>query len=123
MRKDIYDKLVAYKENGSAQDNLIPEYQRCLDRLIHNGRRNGLHLSEDTREKVKAIKKQVSELTLQFSKNLGEENTVLLFTAEELDGMVPSFLEGLEKVGITIHTIQSERYIYVILDHLSFFDP
>ena len=40
----------------------------------------------------------MSELTLQFSRNLGEENTVLLFSAEELDGMPSNFLEGLEKV-------------------------
>ncbi|CAG7724695.1 unnamed protein product [Allacma fusca] len=97
MRKDVFDKLVEYRDNYSHSDNLSPEYQRCLDRLIHTGRRNGLHLSEDVREKVKAIKKQVSELTLQFSRNLGEENTVLLFSAEELEGMPATFLEGLEK--------------------------
>jgi Zn-dependent oligopeptidase len=41
MRKDIFDKLVDYKENYCAGDNLSPEYARCLDKLIHNGRRNG----------------------------------------------------------------------------------
>jgi thimet oligopeptidase len=58
----------------------------------------GLHLSQEIRDKVKVIKKRISELSLQFSRNLGEENSVLLFSEEELSGMPYSFLEGLVKV-------------------------
>jgi len=97
MRKDVFEKLVEYKDNFSEKDNLRPEYARCLDRIIHNGRRNGLHLSQEIRDEVKAIKKRTSELTLQFSRNLAEENSSILFDPEDLGGMPYSFIQNLPR--------------------------
>jgi len=41
-------------------------------------------LSKDLQDKVKGIKKRMSDLSIDFSKNLNEENTVLEFTEEDL---------------------------------------
>ncbi|KAK2569551.1 Thimet oligopeptidase [Acropora cervicornis] len=82
MRKDVFDNLVTFKENN--KDPLTPEASRVLDRLIKLGRRNGLHLPEEIQAEIKAIKNRLSNLSIDFSKNLNEENTILEFSNEDL---------------------------------------
>ncbi|CAD5116270.1 DgyrCDS5177 [Dimorphilus gyrociliatus] len=95
MRQDVFDSLVAVEKN--LKQPLTGEDERYLSKLIKFGKRNGLHLAEDVQKQIKEIKQRMSAISIDFSKNLGEEDTVLLFTKEEMAGAADDFLESLDK--------------------------
>jgi len=48
---------------------------------------------------VKGLKNEISMLSLEFGKNLGEEKTELHFDEGELKGMEPGFFSTLKNVS------------------------
>ncbi|XP_077331996.1 thimet oligopeptidase isoform X2 [Lithobates pipiens] len=96
MREDVYKRLEHLK-SVLPPDSLKPEAERLLERLIKLGQRNGLNLSSELQQKIKDIKKKISTLSIDFSKNLNEDITFLPFTREELGGLPDDFLNSLEK--------------------------
>ncbi|KAK2705101.1 hypothetical protein QYM36_017217 [Artemia franciscana] len=115
LRKDIFDRLVALV-NKVDITALKPEAKRFLERLVKEGRRNGLHLEESQRERIKEMQKRMSDLSLTFGKNLNEDTTKLHFSAEELDGLPDDFLEALDKdeEGKYVVTLQYPHYFPVL---------
>lgn len=94
MRQDVFDKLLILEKK---QEKLQPEANRFLERLIKLGKRNGLHLPQDVQKEMKTLKSRMNDLCIQFNKNLNEENTVLEFTDEELEGLTDDFINSLAK--------------------------
>ena len=96
MRLDVFARIDALAGNPAALAGLSAERQRWVERTLRDKRRLGLHLEEDARKQVEDLKKRISELSIKFQQNLGEVDTKLYFTKEELAGMPEDFLSGLK---------------------------
>ena len=119
MRTDIFQRLCELEEkvkNGEFQ--ITSEEKRFLEHEILDGKRNGLHLGPEIRFEIEQIKKRLSKLSIDFSTNIAEENTVLHFTKEELSGCQEDLVESLEKTedGKYKVTLQYPHYIPVMRD-------
>jgi metallopeptidase MepB len=100
MRLDVYQAKADAERNIKASgdwEKLSLEEQRLVDKMILDGTRAGLALPEKEREELKKIKQELSQLCLEFSKNFNEENAVITFTAEELEGVPKDVISGYTK--------------------------
>ncbi|KXN88219.1 Thimet oligopeptidase [Leucoagaricus sp. SymC.cos] len=100
MRLDVFKAKVAAQKNlkeSGEWDKLSPEQQRLVEKLILDGTRAGLALNDADREKLKELKKELSQTCLDFSKNFNEENGVITFTLEELKGVPNDVVSGYTK--------------------------
>ncbi|XP_047661202.1 neurolysin, mitochondrial isoform X2 [Tachysurus fulvidraco] len=95
MRSDVFQRLLSLQERWC--NDLFPESRRFVERLIKLGRRNGLHLSADVQEEIKKLSKRISELSIDFNRNVNEDHTELMFSSEELSGLAESYLNSLER--------------------------
>ena len=69
MREDLYKAKATAKANLSrtgAWDKLCPEQKRLVDKMLLDGKRAGLALEKKDKEKLKALKDELSDACLQF---------------------------------------------------------
>lgn len=89
-RKDIYEAIRGIKTRSKEEARLYKETIRGFEK-------NGLKLSEAKLNKVRELKKKLSTIETEFSKNLNNENSTVLFTAQELAGVSEDFIKRLKK--------------------------
>lgn len=97
MREDVF-KLVDAVHSRKDSETLDPESLRLLDKERKGYIKFGLGLpAGPLRDRFKEIKKRLSQIQIEFQRNLNEETGGIWFTKEELDGVPSDVVEGLEK--------------------------
>ncbi|KAF8169249.1 hypothetical protein BJ912DRAFT_1025654 [Pholiota molesta] len=82
MRLDVFSSKVAAEKNikeSGQWDKLSPEEQRLVEKMLTT------------------LKKELSQVCLEFSKNFNEENGFISFTEEELKGVPKDVISGYTK--------------------------
>ena len=83
MRLDVFEVV---KCLVAQSDTLVAEEKRCLEKFMLKGRKNGLETGEDQRNAIQKLKQEISDLCIEFQKNLNDENSILLFNPDQLIG-------------------------------------
>lgn len=101
MREDIFTLVNAVYQavkTGKSNEDLNPESLRLLEKEQNSYIRNGLGIEKgEKRDRFKEIKKRLSQLQIEFQKNLNEENGGVWFSRDELNGVPEDLIEGFEK--------------------------
>ena len=119
MRTDVFHRFCDLNEKVKSKEFVLsPEDDRFLKDEILDGKRNGLHLNDEIRKEVEDIKKKISKLAIDFSTNIAEDSTTMLFSLEELAGCQPEFISSLDKndQGQLKVTLQYPHYIPAMRD-------
>lgn len=95
-RPDLYRAL---KLAASKKERLEGEPGKLQEKTLLDFKRSGLDLSAEDLLEVKNIKLRLSELGLQFGKNLNEVKDSMLFSREELAGLPADFIARLKTEG------------------------
>lgn len=97
-REDLYKAVMAY---AATKPKLEGEQARLLEFTLRDYKRSGMTLPKDQRDKVASIQKEISRLSIEFQKNIAEDDTTVLLTPEELKGVPADLLATLPKSGET----------------------
>ena len=99
-RSDVYNAFKEYEATTyqTEKQYLTQEEIRYFEHEMRDFRRNGLHLLDVELAIIKSMKKELSDLSIVYEKNINEENTFLTFTKTELDGMPDYWLNDEEKI-------------------------
>lgn len=105
-RRDLYKATVDFKPSNAAEKRLKSETLKVFEK-------NGLKLSEAKLTEFKELKKQLTVLESQFTKNLNDDDSRVAFSADELRGTPESFLKRLVRRpdGKLLVTTKSTDYL------------
>ena len=90
-REPLYDAVRAYAERASG---LTATQQRLLDHTLRDFRRAGMSLSPEKRAELTTIHKTLNKLSIEFEKNIRQDETTVPLTREELAGMPDEYFEN-----------------------------
>ena len=113
-REDLYQAVRTYADT---KPTLSGEQKRLLKHALRDYRRAGMTLPAQKREKLKEVQLEINRLGLEFQRNIREDETRVVLTAEELKGMPKDFLDNLERSGDLYLCSMAYPTFLPIMDH------
>lgn len=97
MRKDVYERVVAFSKTKQCQEQLDEYQKHFVKASLQDFERAGLALSTEDASELQRLLEEDAEVCSEFGKNLGSDVTKLLFSPEELRGCTDDFIK--ERLG------------------------
>ena len=95
MRKDIYNCYKFYYNNTYPNEisKLTIEQQNYMKVMMQDFKKLGLELDDESYNRVKEIKNELSELTSTYELNVDNYSREFFFKPEQLDGLPQTYLD------------------------------
>jgi thimet oligopeptidase len=116
MRKDIYNIVKYYYDNQYKLEKtkLSNEQKSYFEDIIKNYKHSGLDLPDNKYNRLKDIKKEISQLSSQYELNLDNYTKTIEFTKEQLDGLPNKYIKDRISNNIIKVTLDYPDYIPVM---------
>lgn len=95
--KKLYAAFKAYIQGNAAKEQLNNEQKYYLEETMKDFKRAGLNLPDEQLEKIKKIKKKLSDLILSFDRNISDDNRTITVDKAGLAGLDDEFITTLER--------------------------
>src|SRR5579859_5756104 len=92
----LYQAFKEYMDGAGQQEKLNEAEKIFLDDVMQGFERNGLNLSQEKKEQVKNLNKELADISLMFSTNIAQENRTVAVKREELQGVDDDFINTLK---------------------------
>lgn len=108
---ELYQVIKGYAD--AADLAALSEQQRYMvHELLKDFKRAGLDLAPAQLQKVKKLRKEIAEISMQFAKNIADGQRSIVVTSDELAGMDEHFLEQLPKTEAGGYTLATDYPTY-----------
>lgn len=94
---DIFKAFKAYVEQKSHTEQLTEKQRYFLTETLDGFKRAGLDLPAEQLEEVKALKKDIAALVLDFDTNIAADQTKVIIAPADLAGLPEDFIATFEK--------------------------
>jgi len=95
-REDLYLAVRAYADT---RPSLGGEQKRLLKHMLRDYRRAGMDLTAERRDKLAAVEKEITALSIEFERNIRQDETHVPLTWNELAGLNTDYVNGLKRSG------------------------
>ena len=95
--KALFEAFKAYVDGNLKKEPLTDEQRYFVDEAMFSYKKEGMLLPAHEMEHVKKLNNELSVIGQEFSKNINEDATKLIMTAEDLVGVSEIVVDSLEK--------------------------
>ncbi len=116
---DLYNAVKSYADTlVDDSSSLTQEQDYALRKILHNGQRNGLHLPEQQRTRIKKLKKELATLAVEFERNISTDQRSITATLEELQGLDADFIAQLKRTDNGLYILGTDYPTYfMVMQH------
>lgn len=99
LNEKLYNAFVEYEKELETHKHEIlrPEQQYFLQESLKSFKRDGLQLSKEEQDRVRALKKELAKINIEFDSNIASSRRFIAVQKDDLKGLDESFIDGLEK--------------------------
>ncbi|MDR3550729.1 MAG: Zn-dependent oligopeptidase [Candidatus Babeliales bacterium] len=95
--RELYQALKSYAQHNASKEKLTQEQLYFMHETMDDFKRSGLDLPDDKLQQVKALKKELATLSLDFETNISKDNKTISVKENELAGLEADFIASLKK--------------------------